>query len=51
MFENGVLRRIFGTEREEVARRWGNCMLRIFITCIFHIKEDMMGRSCSTHEI
>jgi hypothetical protein len=33
MFENRVLRRIFGSQREEVAGDGRNCIMRSFITC------------------
>jgi hypothetical protein len=34
MFENRVLRRIFGLKREEITRiRKKNCIMRSFITC------------------
>jgi hypothetical protein len=33
IFENKVLRRIFGTKREEVIGDWENCILRSFIIC------------------
>jgi hypothetical protein len=48
VFENRVLRRIFGPRREE------NCVMRSFLTCTVHkynkndkLKEDEMGRACS----
>jgi hypothetical protein len=34
VFENRVLRRIFGTRREEVAEDWR--IMRSFIICTFH---------------
>jgi hypothetical protein len=30
MFENKVLRRIFGPKRDEVTGGWGNCIMRSF---------------------
>jgi hypothetical protein len=36
VFENGVLRRVFGLKREEVAGGWRNCIMRSFITCMLH---------------
>jgi hypothetical protein len=33
VFENRVLRRIFGPKRDEVTRGWRNCIMRNFITC------------------
>jgi hypothetical protein len=56
VFENRVLKRIFGPKRGEVTRGWGNCIMRSFITCIFakynknvQVKEVEMGRACSTN--
>jgi hypothetical protein len=52
VFENRVLKRIFGHKRDEVAR-WEvgeNCMMRSFIICTLNqifldtqFKEDQMG--------
>jgi hypothetical protein len=33
MFENRVLRRIFGPRTDEVTGDWRNCIMRSFITC------------------
>jgi hypothetical protein len=33
MFENRVLRRIFGPKRVDVTGDEGNCIMRSFITC------------------
>jgi hypothetical protein len=33
MFENKVLRRIFGPKRDEVTRGWRNCIMRSFVIC------------------
>jgi hypothetical protein len=33
MFENRVLRRIFGPKRDEVTGVGENCIMRSFITC------------------
>jgi hypothetical protein len=33
VFENKVLRRIFGHKRDEVTRRWINCIIRSFVIC------------------
>jgi hypothetical protein len=33
VFENRVLRRIFGPKRDEATGDWGNCIMRSFITC------------------
>jgi hypothetical protein len=34
VFENTVLRRIFGPKRDEDTGGWKNCIMRSFITCI-----------------
>jgi hypothetical protein len=34
VFENRVLRRIFGPKEDEVTGDGGNCIMRSFITCI-----------------
>jgi hypothetical protein len=36
LFENRVLRRIFGPKREEVVEPRENCLMRSFIICMFH---------------
>jgi hypothetical protein len=36
VFENRVLRRIFGPKREEVTRGWKNCIMRSFKNCTLH---------------
>jgi hypothetical protein len=33
VFENSVLRRIFGLRRDELTGDGGNCIMRSFITC------------------
>jgi hypothetical protein len=33
VFENRVLRRIFGTKRDEVTGGWGNCIMSSFTAC------------------
>jgi hypothetical protein len=33
VFENRVLRRIFGPRREEVTGGWKNCRMRSFVIC------------------
>jgi hypothetical protein len=33
VFENRVLRRIFGPKRDEVVRVWRNCIVRSFVSC------------------
>jgi hypothetical protein len=56
LFENRVLRRIFGPTREEVTECWGNCTVRSFKIVLFteyyqsdRIKEDEMDGACSRH--
>jgi hypothetical protein len=34
VFENRVLRKIFGPKRDEVIRGWRNCIMRSFIICM-----------------
>jgi hypothetical protein len=53
VFENRVLRRIFGHKREEVGE---NCRMRNFIICIMtwyyyddQIKDGDMGGTCKVH--
>jgi hypothetical protein len=36
VFENRVLRRIFGPKRDEVAGGWKNCIMRSCIVCTLH---------------
>jgi hypothetical protein len=36
MFENRVLRKIFGHKREEIKGTGGNCLARCFITSALH---------------
>jgi hypothetical protein len=36
VFENRVLRRIFGSQREEVTGGWKNCIMRSFIIGIHY---------------
>jgi hypothetical protein len=33
MFENRVLRKIFGPEREQVAQSGGDCIMKSFMNC------------------
>jgi hypothetical protein len=33
VFENWMLRRIFGSKRDEIIGSWEICMMRSFITC------------------
>jgi hypothetical protein len=53
MFENRVLRRIFGCKREEVAGE--DCTMRRLKSCTLHqiqgnqVKEDKIGGACSKH--
>jgi hypothetical protein len=42
VFENKVLRRIFGPKRDEVTRGWRKLHND-------QVKEDKMGRACSTN--
>jgi hypothetical protein len=36
VFENSVLRRIFGPKRDDMTGRWRNCIMRGFIACTLH---------------
>ena len=36
VFENRVLRRLFGPKREEVIREWKNYIMRSFMICTAH---------------
>jgi hypothetical protein len=36
MFENRVLRRIFGPKRDEVTGEWRNYITRSFVICTLH---------------
>jgi hypothetical protein len=56
VFENRVLRRIFGPKRDEMTGDWRNCIMRNFITVLLakqnsndQVKEDAIGRACSTN--
>jgi hypothetical protein len=56
VFENRVLRRVFGPKRDEVAGEWRNCITRNFVICTFanynqngQVEKDEMGRACSTN--
>jgi hypothetical protein len=40
VFENEVLKRIFGSKRDEVGE---NCIIRSFITCILIAKYTVTG--------
>jgi hypothetical protein len=33
VFENRVLRRIFGPKRDEVTGEWENCLMKSFVIC------------------
>jgi len=46
VFENGVLRRIFGLKREESQEAGEYCIMRSFITCTLHHhgSENLKGR-------
>jgi hypothetical protein len=55
IFENRVLKRIFGPKRYQIIRCSENYIMRSFITCILRqknrmikVKENKMGRACST---
>jgi hypothetical protein len=37
VFENRVLRRIFGPKRDEVQETGENCIMRSFITCVLYL--------------
>jgi hypothetical protein len=43
VFENRVLRRIFGTKRDEVWENGGSCTMRIFVICTH--PQISLGRS------
>jgi hypothetical protein len=45
VFENRVLRRIFGPKRDEVTGGWR----KLHNEEKDQVKEDEMGRACSTH--
>jgi hypothetical protein len=50
VFENRVLRRIFGPKREEVTREWGKInklLIRYFSGD--KIENNMMGGACSNY--
>jgi hypothetical protein len=34
--ESRVLRRIFGSKRDEVTGEWRNCIMRSFVICTLH---------------
>jgi hypothetical protein len=36
VFENRLLKRIFGPKRDEMAGGWRNCIMRSFIACTLH---------------
>jgi hypothetical protein len=36
VFKNRVLRRIFGSERDEVTRKWKNYVMRSLMICTAH---------------
>jgi hypothetical protein len=45
VFENRVLRRIFGLKRDKVIRRWR----KLHSKENYHMKADEMGGACSTN--
>jgi hypothetical protein len=47
VFENRVLRRIFGPKRDEVKEGGENCILRNSMICTLYIEGHEMGRACS----
>jgi hypothetical protein len=52
VFENRVLRRIFGPKRDEVTGEWRKLHTKSFMICTFRQgegEEDGMGRACSTN--
>jgi hypothetical protein len=51
VFENRVLRRIFGPKRNEVTGGWRKLQLALFAKSNYNdqFKEDEMGRACSTN--
>jgi hypothetical protein len=57
VFENMVLRKIFGPKNEEEEVSWRRLRKKSFITCTLHQTllgdhddEDGTGGACSTHE-
>jgi hypothetical protein len=38
VFENKVLRRLFGPKRNEVTREWGNYIVKSLMICTLHQK-------------
>jgi hypothetical protein len=44
VFENKVLRKIFGPKRDEVMGGWRNCKTRSFMICTLH-KHNIMMKS------
>jgi len=47
VFENRVLRRIFGPKRDEVTREWSNCIMQYYSND--QIEKNEMGVACSTY--
>jgi hypothetical protein len=43
VFENRVLRGIFGPKRDEVTEEWENCTMESFLVCTHH--QILLGRS------
>jgi hypothetical protein len=37
VFENGVLRRVFGPKRDKIVQGGGNCIMKSFITCTLRL--------------
>jgi len=55
-YENRVLRRIFGSKRDEATGNGKNNKMRSLVFCIYHkiflgdkIKKNELGGSCSTY--
>ena len=57
VFENRVLRRIFGPKRDEVTGKWRRLHKKDFLCSVFltryysgdQVKKTEMGRTCSTY--
>ena len=56
VFENRVLRKIFGPKRDEVTGDWRNYILRSLMICTAHpmcsgdqIEKNEMGGACSAY--
>jgi hypothetical protein len=49
VFENRVLRRIFGPKRDEVIGNWRKLNNEELHNLYYQVKEDAMGGACSMH--